>query len=90
MTEDDGTPSTHNLKLLKDFPSDLCSVHHALCIEPDTTKYAACSKCNMMYSPKTIGRHLEWPMECTSHCFEDSSICGQVLVKLAVKRGEGI
>ena len=88
MTEDDGTPSTHNLKLLKDFPSDLHSAHHALHIEPDTTKYAACSKCNTIYPPKTIGRR--WSGQCTSRCFEDSPICGQVLVKSAVKRGEGI
>ena len=29
-------------------------------------------------------------MECTSRHFEDSPICGQVLVKSAVERGEGI
>ena len=52
MTEDDGTPSTRNLKLLKDFPLDLRSARHTLCIEPDTTKYAACSKCNTIYPPK--------------------------------------
>ena len=63
MTEDDGTPSTHNLKLLKDFPSDLHSAHHALHIEPDTTEYAACSKCNTIYPPKTIGRR--WSGQCT-------------------------
>ena len=90
MAEEGDTPCSRNLKLLREFPSDLRSAHRALHIEPDTIEYAACSKCNTIYPPKKSGKILEWPTECMSRHFWDSPICGQVLVKSAVDRGESI
>lgn len=90
MSDDGGAPSSRNLKLVNEIPSDLRSARRALRIEPDTIEYAACSKCNTIYPPKKSGNILEWPTDCTSRRFRDSPICGQLLVKSGVERGESI
>ena len=91
-TEGGKTSSSHDTKLHTSFPMDICTTHSYLKIEPDTIKYAMCTKCSSVYPPKP-GSHIpEWQPECTACHFLDSPICSQPLVKSGertrLRRGE--
>ena len=89
-TEGGKTSSSHDTNLCTSFPMDIHTTHSYLKIEPDTIKYAVCTKCSSMYPPKR-GSHIpEWQPECTASHFLDSPICSQPLVKSGVMEGKSI
>lgn len=89
-TECGKTPNTRDDKLRGSFPTDLRTARSYLKIEPNTVTYAACTKCCSVYPPKIDGRFTDWPTDCTARRFPDSSLCGQRLVKSAVKDGQSV
>ena len=47
-------------------------------------------KCSSVYPSKGGKGIPEWQSECTAHCFPNSPLCNQLLVKLGVKEGKSV
>lgn len=82
--------TARDIKILENFPHDLCSVRQAFNVEVKVVTYATCPQCSCTYASQMDGDVSIYPSHCTWKEFPTSQLCDEPLMDSKIIDGESI